>query len=81
MKRFVAPMTPEGIPVLGRLPETENLVVASSHRTLGITLGPLTGAIVARLVRASVDPSMNQSTSGDSRTGGTVSTEPLREGR
>jgi D-amino-acid dehydrogenase len=44
------PMTPDGLPVIGRLPEYHNLIVASGHAMLGVTLAPATGEAVAELV-------------------------------
>jgi len=44
------PMTPDGLPVIGRLPGYRNLIVASGHAMLGVTLAPATGEAVAELV-------------------------------
>jgi D-amino-acid dehydrogenase len=44
------PMTPDGLPVIGRLPGYENLIVASGHAMLGVTLAAATGDAVAELV-------------------------------
>jgi D-amino-acid dehydrogenase len=44
------PMTPDGLPVIGRLPGYRNLVVASGHAMLGVTLAPATGEAVADLI-------------------------------
>jgi len=44
------PMTPDGLPVLGRLRAHPRVVVATGHNMLGMTLGPVTGEIVAGLV-------------------------------
>jgi len=44
------PITPDGLPVIGPLPGWTNLVVASGHAMLGLTLGPATGEAVADLV-------------------------------
>ncbi len=43
------PLTPDGMPVIGRPDGIRNLVVAAGHGMLGMTLGPVTGQIVARL--------------------------------
>jgi D-amino-acid dehydrogenase len=51
-------MTPDGLPVLGRLPGFENLIVASGHGMLGVTLGPVSGVIVAQLLRDDLEESM-----------------------
>jgi D-amino-acid dehydrogenase len=44
------PMTPDGLPVIGRLEGYRNLIVASGHAMLGVTLAPATGEAVAELV-------------------------------
>ncbi|MFW6074047.1 MAG: NAD(P)/FAD-dependent oxidoreductase [Chloroflexota bacterium] len=41
------PMTPDGLPIIGRYPAFENLYVATGHGMLGLTLGPVTAQIVA----------------------------------
>jgi D-amino-acid dehydrogenase len=48
--RGLRPCTPDGLPIIGRAPGYENLVVASGHATLGVSLGPITGKLVAELV-------------------------------
>ena len=47
--RGLRPCTPDGLPVIGRAPGVENLVLATGHAMLGITLAPVTGEIVAGL--------------------------------
>ena len=44
------PMTPDGLPVIGRLPGYQNLIVASGHAMLGVTLATATGEAVAELI-------------------------------
>mgnify|MGYP001139649161 CR=1 FL=1 len=44
------PMLPDGLPAIGRLGQYENLFVAAGHAMLGITLGPTTAAVIARLM-------------------------------
>lgn len=44
------PLTPDGLPVIGRLPGFANLLVASGHAMLGITLAPATAEAVADLL-------------------------------
>ncbi|MET9831214.1 FAD-dependent oxidoreductase [Streptomyces sp. NPDC006385] len=46
------PMTPDGLPVIGPLPGKDNLLVASGHSMLGLTLAPVTADIVSALVKA-----------------------------
>ncbi len=51
------PMAPDGLPVIGPAPGWDNLTVATGHAMLGVTLGPTTGRLVARIVRdGAVDP-------------------------
>jgi D-amino-acid dehydrogenase len=45
------PLTPDGLPYLGRPRRIGGLVVASGHGMLGLSLAPVTGAIVADLVQ------------------------------
>jgi D-amino-acid dehydrogenase len=44
------PTTPDGMPIIGRSPRHSNLVVATGHAMLGLSLGPGTGQVVAELV-------------------------------
>ena len=44
------PLTPDGLPSIGRLPGTTNAYVAAGHQMLGITLAPATGHALARLI-------------------------------
>ncbi len=44
------PMTPDGLPVIGRVPGWDNLFIATGHAMLGLTLGPATGEAIADLV-------------------------------
>jgi D-amino-acid dehydrogenase len=42
------PLTPDGLPVIGRLPGLANAWVASGHAMLGVTLAPATAEVVVR---------------------------------
>jgi D-amino-acid dehydrogenase len=44
------PTTPDGMPIIGRSPRHSNLVIATGHAMLGLSLGPGTGQVVAELV-------------------------------
>jgi D-amino-acid dehydrogenase len=44
------PMTPDGLPFIGRLPAFDNLYVAAGHGMLGVSMSPATGKLVAELV-------------------------------
>lgn len=43
------PTTPDGLPILGFSPRHANLILATGHAMLGLTLAPGTGQIVAEL--------------------------------
>ena len=47
--RGLRPCTPDGLPIIGRPPHLENLIVAAGHCMLGISQGPATGRLVADL--------------------------------
>ena len=44
------PVSPDGLPYLGRASRWSNLVVAAGHAMLGLSLAPVTGQVVAALV-------------------------------
>ncbi len=44
------PCTPDGLPIVSRHPELQNLILATGHGMLGITLAPVTGKLVKQLV-------------------------------
>ncbi|MEX0683702.1 MAG: glycine oxidase ThiO [Dehalococcoidia bacterium] len=44
------PGSPDGMPVIGRLPGKKNVFLATGHFRNGILLSPITGALVAELV-------------------------------
>ncbi|SER48683.1 NAD(P)/FAD-dependent oxidoreductase [Streptomyces qinglanensis] len=44
------PMTPDGLPVIGPLPGKDNVLVASGHCMLGVTLAPVTAEVVSAYV-------------------------------
>jgi len=43
------PVTPDGLPIVGRVPRRERVILATGHCMLGLTLGPVTGKLVAEL--------------------------------
>ena len=56
--RGLRPCTPDGLPIVGRSTRLDNLVLATGHAMLGVSLGPVTGKLVARLAtgaRPSID--------------------------
>ncbi len=48
--RGLRPCSPDGLPYVGRSPRYDNIVVATGHGMLGISLAPITGKIVSQLV-------------------------------
>ncbi|MGP3989860.1 NAD(P)/FAD-dependent oxidoreductase [Streptomyces sp. 3N207] len=45
------PMTPDGLPVIGPLPGKDNILVASGHCMLGVTLAPMTAELVSAQIK------------------------------
>ena len=43
------PCTPDGMPMIGEVPWAKGLVVATGHAMMGMTLGPITGRLVAEI--------------------------------
>lgn len=54
------PSLPDSLPVLGFASRTQNVLYAFGHQHLGITLGPMTGLVIADLV-AGRDPGIDLS--------------------
>ena len=50
------PCTPDQLPVIGKVPNFENLVIASGHCLLGVTLAPATGQLVESLIEGKPSP-------------------------
>jgi len=50
------PTTPDGMPIIGRSPRHSNLLIATGHAMLGLSLGPGTGQVVAELVNGLETP-------------------------
>ncbi len=44
------PCTPDGMPMIGEVPWARGLVVATGHAMMGMTLGPITGRLVAESI-------------------------------
>ena len=47
--RGLRPCTPDGLPIIGRTRAFENLILATGHAMLGMSLGPITGKLVAQV--------------------------------
>ncbi|MBI5823338.1 MAG: FAD-dependent oxidoreductase [Chloroflexi bacterium] len=45
------PTTPDGMPIIGRSSRYKNLILATGHAMLGLSLGPGTGQVVAEIVQ------------------------------
>lgn len=44
------PCSPDGLPYVGRTKTCSNLLVATGHAMLGVSLGPITGRLIAQLI-------------------------------
>lgn len=44
------PCTPDGLPVIGRASRYRNLVLATGHCMMGVSLAPITGQLVAEII-------------------------------
>ncbi|MBI1842436.1 MAG: FAD-dependent oxidoreductase [Verrucomicrobia bacterium] len=58
--RGLRPCSPDGLPYLGRLSHARNCVIATGHAMMGLSLGPVTGRLVAELL-SNETPSMDLS--------------------
>ena len=54
------PCSPDGLPIVGRLPGREQFVIATGHAMLGLTLAPVTGRLVAELLDGRPRPVLAQ---------------------
>jgi D-amino-acid dehydrogenase len=50
------PYPPDGLPVIGRVPGRDDVFVATGHGRMGITLGPVTGKLLAQVVVEGASP-------------------------
>ena len=57
-KTGMRPVTPDGLPYIGRSTKLENLVFATGHAMMGWSLGPATGKLISEVVDAK-KPSMD----------------------
>jgi D-amino-acid dehydrogenase len=48
--RGLRPCSPDGLPYLGRTQKYNNVIVATGHAMMGVSLGPISGNLVAQLV-------------------------------
>jgi len=45
------PCSPDGVPTIGHVPGWKNLVLATGHAMMGMSLGPATGLVVSQLLQ------------------------------
>jgi D-amino-acid dehydrogenase len=45
------PVSPDGMPYLGKVPDLDNLVVATGHAMMGLSLAPVTGKLVTEILK------------------------------
>ena len=48
--RGLRPCSPDGLPYLGRTSRFDNVVIATGHAMMGVSLGPITGQSVAQIL-------------------------------
>ena len=48
--RGLRPCSPDGLPYLGRTEKFSNLILATGHAMMGMSLSPITGKIVSEIV-------------------------------
>ncbi|HEX7861417.1 MAG TPA: FAD-dependent oxidoreductase [Verrucomicrobiae bacterium] len=56
--RGLRPVSPDGLPYLGRTAKYKNLIVATGHAMMGLSLGPISGKLVAETL-SDEKPSIN----------------------
>jgi D-amino-acid dehydrogenase len=57
--RGLRPVAPDGMPIVGRAPKDDRVILATGHGMLGITLAPITAELVATLVAGGeLDPGL-----------------------
>ncbi len=54
--RGLRPCSPDGLPYLGRTAKFSNLILATGHAMMGMSLSPITGKIVAEIVSGEKPP-------------------------
>lgn len=55
------PCSPDGLPYVGRSPRFRNLAIATGHAMMGLSLGPVTGKLVADLITGDGHPDVRLS--------------------
>ncbi|HWO58141.1 MAG TPA: FAD-dependent oxidoreductase [bacterium] len=54
--RGLRPVTPDGLPYIGRTRQFDNLAVAAGHAMMGFSLGPITGRLIAAILAGETPP-------------------------
>ena len=54
--RGLRPCTPDGLPLVGRSRRFSNLVLAAGHAMIGMSIGPVTGRLVAQIAAGATLP-------------------------
>lgn len=54
--RGLRPCSPDGLPYVGRTPRFDNVLIATGHGMLGISLAPITGKIISQLSTQEAPP-------------------------
>lgn len=44
------PVTPDGLPYIGKSKDWDNIAIAAGHAMMGLSLGPITGQLIAQLI-------------------------------
>lgn len=57
-KAGMRPMSPDGLPIIGRLPRLSNGFVATGHGMMGVTLAPGTAQVLTELIRNDKESSL-----------------------
>lgn len=52
------PCTPDGLPIIGPVAQYDNLIMATGHSMIGVSLAPITGRLVAEIVTGR-EPTVN----------------------
>jgi D-amino-acid dehydrogenase len=57
--RGLRPCTPDGLPVIGRIPWLDNAILATGHGMWGLQLAPLTGQLVSAIATDEVESDLD----------------------
>jgi len=51
-------MTPDGMPIIGTLPNVRNMTISTGHQMLGLVLAPASGDALAELIVTGKTPAV-----------------------